>query len=36
MDDHILKQDVLSGYIRKDYHDKTTSIREYYRGNLFK
>lgn len=28
MDDHILKQDVLSGYPRKDYHDKTTSIIE--------
>ena len=28
MDNHILKQDVLSGYPSKDYDDKTTSIIE--------
>lgn len=28
MDDHILKQDVLSGYPRKDYHDENTSSVE--------
>ena len=28
MDGHGLKQDVLSGYPRKDYDDKTTSIIE--------